>query len=99
MSTSKARAKLRDYARETVKIGINEDGLDDARRYASIDAGMRGELAGLAFEALQKVLSVCKELEQESRQQPIVWGQDQAERTKAEVAERIQAALLKGLGG
>lgn len=55
---SDARQALRNYSRQEVSLPeqISVDGT------GMITVGMRGELAGLTFEALQGVLTVCDDI-------------------------------------
>jgi hypothetical protein len=96
---SKARARLRDYARETVAIPVDESDLEP-EGHKVLAVGMRGELAGHVFQACQNVLEECALLEEESRAQPVMAGfHDAASLARGGAAARIEAALLKGLGG
>lgn len=54
---SEARQRLRDYAREEAKVVVDTT-------FGPVDrvVGVRGELAGLTFEALQGVLEVCNDI-------------------------------------
>lgn len=100
---SQARQKLRDYARTAHTVPLKEVlGAAWIADPPDIPDGLmistsRGEVGAKAVMAAQAALTVAEELRAESRQQPVIWGQDADLRAKAEAADRIEAAVLKAL--
>lgn len=108
---SMARQRLRDYARELLRVTFPPQ-FNDEGHAVPVKPGepisveiYRGEIGGKAFEAAQAALTVAEALREESREEvtrllsgEVAYSAEVAHKAGlADAADRIEAAVLKAL--